>query len=323
MRFAILPRAIDASADSTNRDALVLRWRLLFAAIIIAPLVGLLYADFCNKFGAPGILLVPVGLIVGLLAAGEILDMLKGQGHDVVAWPVYSGITLILTAASAPLGWQLLGIEYPPDCPLGKLGWPLAAAALSVGLVFIGEMLRYKEPGGVIVNVALGMFATLYIGLLLTFVAELRYFESNERGMAALVSLLFITKLSDTGAYFCGKSFGRHKLAPHLSPGKTIEGAIGGIAAACLAAWVFFSFIAPLMLGTEATPGPLWGVLLYGAIIAVAGMLGDLSESLLKRDMQRKDSSSWLPGLGGVLDILDSLLAAAPAAYICWAAGIV
>lgn len=323
MRFAILPRAIDASADSTIRGTLVLRWRLLFAAIIIAPLVGLVYADFHYNFGAPGILLMPLGLVAGLLAAGEILDMLKGQGHDVVAWPVYTGITLILAAACAPLGWQLMGVEYPADCPLGKLGWPLAAAALSVGLVFVGEMMRYKEPGGVIVNVALGMFATLYIGLLLTFVAELRFFDSNERGMTALVSLLFITKLSDSGAYFVGKGIGRHKLAPRLSPGKTIEGAIGGIVAACLASWIFFQFIAPQILRAGTAPSPLWGVLLYGAIIAVAGMLGDLSESLLKRDMERKDSSRWLPGLGGVLDILDSLLAAAPPAYVCWAAGIV
>ncbi|HUG66739.1 MAG TPA: phosphatidate cytidylyltransferase [Pirellulaceae bacterium] len=301
----------------------MLRWRLIFAAIIIAPLVGLVVADFHYNFGAPGILLMPVGLAAGLLAAGEILEMLKGKGHDPVAWPVYLGITLILAAACAPLGWQLAGVEYPADCPLGKLGWPLVAAALAIGLVFVGEMMRYKEPGGVIVNVALGVFTTLYIGLLLTFVAELRFFGSNERGMAALVSLLFVTKLSDTGAYFCGKSFGRHKLAPRLSPGKTIEGAIGGIVTACLASWVFFQFIAPRILGAGAPPSPLWGVLLYGAIIAVAGMLGDLSESLLKRDMQRKDSSSWLPGLGGVLDILDSILAAAPPAFVCWAAGIV
>lgn len=301
----------------------MLRWRLLFAAIIIAPLVGLVYADFHFNFGAPGILLVPLGLAAGLLATGEILDMLKGKGHDVVAWPVYLGIILILAAASAPLGWQLMGVEYPPNCPLGKLGWPLAAAALSVGLVFIGEMARYKEPGGVIVNVAIGVFATLYIGLLLTFVIELRLFESNERGMVALVSLLFITKFSDAGAYFTGKSFGRHKLAPRISPGKTIEGAIGGVVVACVASWIFFQFIAPKILGADAQRSPLWGILLYGAIVAVAGMLGDLSESLLKRDMERKDSSSWLPGLGGVLDILDSILAAAPPAYVCWAAGIV
>ena len=301
----------------------MLRWRLIFAAIIIVPLVGLVVADFHFNFGAPGILLAPIGLISGLVAAGEILDMLKGKGHDPVAWPVYTGLTLIYLAACAPLGWQLAGIEYPPDCPLGKLGWPLAAAALAVGLVFVGEMMRYSAPGGVIVNVALGMFATLYIGLLLVFVLELRLFDTNARGMAALVSLLFIAKISDAGAYFVGKSLGRNKLAPKLSPGKTIEGAIGGIVSACLASWVFFDFIAPKIVGAGAPPSPLWGVLLYGTIIAIAGMMGDLSESLLKRDMERKDSSTWLPGLGGVLDILDSILAAAPPAYVCWAAGIV
>ncbi|MBC8352951.1 MAG: phosphatidate cytidylyltransferase [Planctomycetes bacterium] len=300
----------------------MLRWRLIFAAIIIAPLLALVYADFHYNFGAPGILLAPLGLVAGLLAAGEILDMLKGKGHSPVGWPIYAGITLIFVAACAPLGWQLAGAEYPLDCPLGELGWPLAAAALAVGLIFVGEMMRYEEPGGVIVNVALGMFATFYIGLLLIFVVQLRFFDTNERGMTALVSLLFVTKLSDTGAYFTGKTFGRHKLALKLSPGKTIEGAIGGIAVACLASWIFFQFIAPSILGAT-TASPLWGVLLYGAIIAIAGMLGDLSESLLKRDMERKDSSSWLPGLGGVLDILDSILAAAPAAFICWVAGIV
>lgn len=301
----------------------MLRWRLIFAAVIIAPLVALIVADFQNYFGTPGILLTPLGLAVGLLAAGEILAMLKAKGHDPVAWPVYLGVTLILAAACAPMGWQLAGVDYPADCPLGKLGWPLAAAALAVGLVFVSEMMRYKEPGGVVVNVALGMFVTLYIGLLLTFVAALRLFDSNERGMAALVSLLFVAKFSDTGAYFSGKTFGRHKLAPKLSPGKTIEGAIGGIVVACGASWFFFQFLAPMIIGADAVPSPMWGVLIYGITIAVAGMLGDLSESMLKRDMQCKDSSSWLPGLGGVLDILDSVLAAAPPAFICWAAGLV
>ncbi|MFP8871453.1 MAG: phosphatidate cytidylyltransferase [Myxococcota bacterium] len=300
----------------------MLRWRLLFAAIILVPLLALVVADGKNYFGAPGILLAPLGLIVGLLAVGEILDMLRGKGHDPVAWPVYVGTACILLAGYAPLGWQLFGAEYPPDCSLGKLGWPLAAAALAVGLVFVGEMLRYEEPGGVIVNVSLGMFATLYVGLLLTFVTELRLLDGN-RGMTAFVSLLFVAKFADTGAYFFGRSFGRHKLAPKLSPGKTIEGAIGGIATACLASWVFFQFIAPQLNETAGPSSPLWGVLLYGVVIAVTGMLGDLSESLLKRDMEHKDSSSWMPGLGGVLDVIDSILAAAPAAFVCWVAEIV
>lgn len=202
----------------------MLRWRLLTAAIILGPLVGLVYADFHFNFGAPGLLLMPIGLAAGLLAAGEILEMLKAKGHDVVAWPVYLGTALILAAASAPLGWQVMGVEYPPDCALGKLGWPLVAAGLSIGLVFVGELIRYEQPGGVVVNVALGVFTTLYIGLLLTFVIELRMFESNERGMTALVSLLFVTKLSDTGAYFTGKTFGRHKLAPSTQPRKNHRG---------------------------------------------------------------------------------------------------
>jgi phosphatidate cytidylyltransferase len=294
---------------------------LIFAAVFVAPLAALALADFRYNFGAPGILLAPVGLAAGLLAAGEIIAMLRSKGHDPVAWPIYLGITLIFVAAFAPLGWQLAGVEYPANCALGKLGWPLAAAALAIGLIFAGEMLRYQEPGGVIVNVALGTFTTLYLGVLLTFVIELRIFSTNERGMAALVSLLFVAKLSDVGAYFCGKTFGRHKLAPRLSPGKTIEGAVGGIAAACLASWLFFQYLVPQITG--ATTTPLWGALLYGVIIALAGILGDLSESLLKRDLGCKDSSNWLPGLGGILDMLDSVLAAAPPAFVCWAAGIV
>jgi phosphatidate cytidylyltransferase len=81
--------------------------------------------------------------------------------------------------------------------------------------------------------------------------------------------------------------------------------------------------MAPLIVGPDATKPAWWAWLVYGIVIAVAGIVGDLSESLLKRDMERKDSSTWIPGLGGVLDVLDSLLIAAPAAYLCWVTGIV
>jgi phosphatidate cytidylyltransferase len=300
----------------------LLRVRLLVAALIILPLLAIVVADYWIDLGAPGILLVPVGLVAGLVAAAEILDMLKANGHDPAAWSVYTGITLVIVAAAAPLGWGLVGAEYPPDCPLGKLGWPLFAAAIASVLPFIAELLRYKEPGRSTVNVALSIFIIVYLGLSIAFVAELRFFHSNEWGMAALVSLLLITKFSDAGAYFAGKSLGRHKLSPVISPGKTVEGAIGGVLAACLASWVFFQFIAPRMV-PQAAPTPLWGTLVYGLLIATAGIVGDLAESLLKRDLGRKDSSRWLPGLGGVLDILDSVLIAAPPAFMCWAAGIV
>jgi len=294
---------------------------LISAAAILAPLLALVAADFACNFGAPGIWLAPIGLLCALLAAAEILVMLRANGHHLVAWTVYAGIAAIYLAACAPQAWPLFGLEYPPDCPLGKLGWPLAAATLAVGLAFGGEMLRYREPGGVIVNVSLAALIALYIGLSFAFVAELRFFHSNAWGMVALVSLLVVTKLSDVGAYTFGKCFGRHKLSPRLSPGKTIEGALGGIAVACGASYIFFVFCAPLMV---ASPPVSWvGSVLYGLLIALAGIVGDLSESLLKRDLQVKDSSRWLPGLGGVLDILDSVLASAPVAFVCWASGLI
>jgi phosphatidate cytidylyltransferase len=111
-------------------------------------------------------------------------------------------------------------------------------------------------------------------------------------------------------------------MTPVLSPGKTWEGAAGGVAAACLAAWACFRFLGPWLIGASYVQPPLWAVLIYGLVLALAGMAGDLAESMLKRDMQRKDSSTWLPGLGGVLDIIDALLVAAPVSYLCWIGGL-
>jgi phosphatidate cytidylyltransferase len=102
-----------------------------------------------------------------------------------------------------------------------------------------------------------------------------------------------------------------------------IEGAVGGIIFAAIASVVFFYGLVPLIVGEGARAPNWWGCLIYGVVIGLAGIIGDLSESLLKRDMERKDSSRWLPGLGGVLDILDSVLMAAPPAYLCWVAGLV
>jgi phosphatidate cytidylyltransferase len=201
------------------------------------------------------------------------------------------------------------------------LGWPLAAFVAAIALAFIAEMARYQGPGGVIVNVALAVFTVAYVAVLMTFLNALRLYHDNGWGMAAVASLIFVTKMSDTGAYTFGRLFGRHKMAPILSPKKTIEGGIGGLVTACFCSWLFFATLLPVIAGPHAQPPPLWACLVYGTVVGVAGVIGDLSESLLKRDMERKDSSRWMPGLGGILDVLDSLLLAAPAGYFCWASG--
>jgi phosphatidate cytidylyltransferase len=115
-----------------------------------------------------------------------------------------------------------------------------------------------------------------------------------------------------------GTLIGRHKLAPKLSPGKTVEGLLGGILFGCLASVLFFGAV-----GGRWNCRPTIAVcILYGLVLSLVGVIGDLAESLLKRHADRKDSSRWLPGLGGVLDILDSLLFTFVVGYLFWVSGL-
>jgi len=298
----------------------VLRWRLLVSALIIAPLVGLLVLDYRYNFGVPGIWLWPLPVLFTLLGTAEVLDMLAAKNHRPAAWSVYAGAVLVIGASLVPLFLQRAHGAAPH--PLTTLAWPLAALVVAIALAFVAEMARYREPGGVTVNVALAVFTIVYVAVLMTFLNALRLYHDNGWGMTAVVSLIFVTKMSDTGAYAFGRLFGRHKMAPVLSPKKTIEGGVGGLVTAWFCAWLFFSTLLPVLAGPHAQVPPLWACLVYGTVVAFAGGVGDLAESLLKRDMERKDSSRWMPGLGGILDVLDSLLLAAPAGYFCWISGI-
>jgi phosphatidate cytidylyltransferase len=197
--------------------------------------------------------------------------------------------------------------------------WPLLALAAGVMLVLLSEMRRYEKPGGVMANVAAAAFTLVYVGLMLSFAIHLRI----TWGVGALASLVVVVKMADTGAYTVGRLIGRHQIAPVLSPKKTVEGAIGALLFACLASWLTFNWLLPWMAPDAYRPEPAWRWIVFGLLASTAGMLGDLAESLIKRDVGRKDSSGWLPGFGGVLDLLDSLLLAAPVAWFCWAVGLV
>jgi phosphatidate cytidylyltransferase len=140
-------------------------------------------------------------------------------------------------------------------------------------------------------------------------------------GIAAIASLAIVVKMCDIGAYTFGRLLGRRKMTPVLSPGKTWEGAVGGLAFACLGSWLALNWLAPA-LSAGLAPRSAWCWLGYGLFVGIAGILGDLAEPLIKRDVGRKDSSAWMPGFGGVLDLLDSVLFAAPVAFLCWKLGI-
>lgn len=302
----------------------MLRWRLVSAAVIITGLLLLVWLDYNRPLlGVTGAWLVALFLLITILATEEVLSLFAAQGHRPAAWPVYLGTLSIAVASCAPLWWGLVHRDFPDAPSLGYFGWPLAALAVATTLSFFAEMQKYERPGQATVNVALAVFAMVYIGVLMGFLAALRLRGGNAWGLTALLSLVFIVKMSDTGAYLFGRLFGRTKMTPVLSPGKTVEGAFGGLAMACFAGWLFFQYIAPAIVGSGYVMPSLAGWLSYSLIVAASGMLGDLAESLIKRDMQRKDSSTWLPGLGGVLDIIDSIILSAPPAFLCWAGGLV
>ena len=151
-------------------------------------------------------------------------------------------------------------------------------------------------------------------------------------GLAALLTTIAVTKSTDSGAYFTGKAIGKHKLIPRLSPGKTWEGSIGGVLTAIGVAYACLRWLFPAIAGDSLPPSaapsipllstPLIGAIVLGGLLAVSGMLGDLAESLVKRECGAKDSGHLLPGLGGVWDVTDSLIVAAIPAYLCFSAGV-
>jgi phosphatidate cytidylyltransferase len=262
--------------------------------------------------------LIPLGWILLLAATAEVLELVRVREPDLPATNIYLGGSLVYFAACAPILSRLLPGIAPLTTSIESLGWIALAVAVAFGLQFFAEMLRYREPGRAVLRLALATFVTLYPGLFVALLASLRFLHGNAWGMAALVSVVFVVKISDTCAYAAGKTWGRRKMSPHLSPGKTIEGGIGALVGAALSAWLYFDLMLPAAIRGAETASSWWSSMVYGVVVALAGMVGDLAESLVKRDCGRKDSSRWLPGLGGILDILDSLLFAAPTALVCW-----
>jgi phosphatidate cytidylyltransferase len=293
----------------------MLRWRLILGTLIIAALVGLCILDYRARW--PGIYLLPVAVALSLFGAGELLAMFRKLGHQPLAWTTYGGTLITVLFAGAP---GLLPSSYV-SASSGQLGWLAIGLAAALLIAIVGELLRYESPGQTTVQLALASFAIIYAGGLMGFIVQLRLLGAGPQhrpGMLALVSLIATVKMSDTGQYTFGRLFGKHKLSPVVSPGKTWEGAIGGVAVAALTAWLVFSVMARGMLGPAGVGVGALTIVLFGIGVAVAGIIGDLAESLLKRDAGVKDSSAWLPGFGGVLDLLDSLLGAAPVAYLMW-----
>lgn len=177
------------------------------------------------------------------------------------------------------------------------------AMALTALAVLVGRMT--EPPEGYLRDVTAGVFAAFYVPFLATFVALLL---TADDGPQRVLTFLLLTVVSDTGAYAVGWRFGKHKLAPRISPGKTREGLVGAVAFAMVAGALCMQFLIE--------DGSWWQGLLLGLAVAASATLGDLGESMIKRDLGIKDMGTLLPGHGGIMDRLDSLLPTAPVAWL-------
>ncbi|MER7707350.1 phosphatidate cytidylyltransferase [Kitasatospora sp. NPDC097605] len=185
--------------------------------------------------------------------------------------------------------------------------WAAASLALTGLAVMVWRMA--EPPENYLRDITAGIFTAFYVPFLATFVAMML---AADDGPQRIVLFLIVTVCSDTGAYAVGYKFGRTKLAPTISPGKTREGLAGGIGLSMLAG--------ALLMELMIDGGSWWQGLILGGCAAVTATLGDLGESMIKRDLGIKDMGTLLPGHGGIMDRLDSLLPTAPVVWLLLAA---
>ena len=297
--------------------------RLISAAVIISVMLLILTGDFWlgkeSVLGRPGLILCALAIVAAGMAASELVNLF----HNAAA-PVKHSAILCATIAMASVTFMpVLWRDQPVNCPLGLFGWAMSGVVLAMVISFLLEMKDYDSTqasgrGEAIDRLGRSAMVFVYLSMLFGFLVPHRLLQDNNAlGLIAVVGLITTVKLSDSFAYFVGKRFGTIKLAPKLSPGKTLQGSLGAFAGGCIGMAIVVYLVAPFMFDITIQK-PWWWFLIYGVLVTLAGMLGDLAESLLKRDSNTKDSSTWLPGLGGVLDVLDSMIFASPVSFFLW-----
>jgi phosphatidate cytidylyltransferase len=296
----------------------MLRTRILVGAVLVVLATAMLVFDQPFQPFFPFLLLCV--LVLALVSCAELLQLL-GPQRRMHPWFCLVALLAVFLAnwpahiLPALTGWRL-GSFALDDVKLDPWNNILAAFTGVVLAAFLVEMARYERPDGAAPRIALTIWIIAYLGLLPSFLIQMRWLKEMgetpglvSRGVAALILTIFIPKIGDIGAFFTGLLFGRHQMTPVLSPKKTWEGFAGGMVAAVAGA-VLLNRQWPALNGDGLAVG-------FGLTVGLAGVLGDLAESLVKRDCRQKDASQMVPGFGGVLDVVDSIIFAAPVAY-CW-----
>ncbi len=271
----------------------MLKYRLINGILVSGALVA-------GIFLVPSWLFILILLTASSLALIEYFNLLDAAGIPVARLVCLTGAALINIAV-----WI--------ECTFGHDTTPLIAALIiSLMLLFVRQLIFYSKDKTyeTLGSTLLGIF---YIGFLFSFFTRILILDGEFKGQWLLFYVLAVLKFADSGAYFAGTYLGRHKMAPTLSPKKTWEGFAGGIATGMIVSLVIYLALSGDMRVVNLR---LFDAVALGVILPSVGAAGDLFESMLKRAANTKDSSSAVKGLGGLLDMTDSMLPTLPILYL-------
>lgn len=306
--------ADEAERNATPRHTRGLAKRVFVSFAAIGSLLVFFAAD--HSLGSAAPLLALIALAIGYISTRELIQLFASA--QIMISPALLQILVALLIASS---WST-----PVASAMGWTTRPDASTALAVTLVtfvcsllvlFFASTHRYQHPGANLSVLSAEVLCLIYVGLLLAMTVQLRWVVSPQAGYLVLTSLIVATKGGDVGAYALGRLFGNAKMSPRLSPAKTWWGFRGAMLGSTLFC-VLWLKLAPAWFDPSWSSVPLLWAAVYGLVLGLLGVIGDLFESLVKRDLGQKDSSQLMPGFGGVLDILDSVLYAAPVALLAW-----
>lgn len=253
----------------------------------VASAVVLIVVVAAALFLARPVFLVIVGILVWL-ASWEIAGALARRDMTVMLVPVYLGGAAMLVAGA-----------------YGSVGWLMISLYLTLIMIVINRMLWSSLSTRPVLDVLASVFTAVYVPFLGSFVALISAYTQSPW---PLVFFIVVVVCNDLGGWMAGVLYGKHPMAPKLSPKKSWEGFAGSVAL-CLVAGVIGTFVMDI---------PWWWALVMAVVGSVIGTLGDLTESLIKRDVGLKDMSGILPGHGGIMDRVDSILFAAPAFFLIY-----
>ena len=259
----------------------MLGWRLFLGPILIAALVGLFALD--AHFGPTAPVLWVLACLLTWRSSWELTQLLKGRSEPNYRLCVFAAVAIVSANWAVP--WAIpakLGLQITGPLEPAMLAFALAAMAL-----FVSGLSRYRAPGKSVETLGAELLILAYVSVFVSLTVQLRWIDGGNLGYLPLASLVVATKCGDTSAYFTGRAFGKTKLSPLISPGKTRAGAVGAFIGAAVGSWAWFHFATGWL--SNAKPGPWYWAALYGLVLGVVGLVGDLAESLIKRDVGQKD----------------------------------